>query len=205
MLVLDWINPKMSIADIDAWLRNYLGSNYDGLVADAEKLWINTIDILTLDQETAIKSWYYTINNLPQKVAVEALPTYVAKTLSTASATKKLYKRLTGVQYDVVEGDNIFYFVIGYNWCKITGLEMVNSDMLEFCNFSITDSTTGAYSGVPNKVLSQFAYNVNLTDGSYKYLSEYDSDIYLGMQLKLEIHASRAKKIGINVFLDEVL
>lgn len=118
--------------------------------------------------------------------------------------TKKLYKRETGIQQELVVGENIILFPITYNWIKIVGLEIINGSLLDKVDLLVLDSVAGTYSGVPSSVLNQFGFNVNVAQGFYVEECAYDADLYLGMQIKVLYTSVDAKTIGINFNLNEV-
>lgn len=133
-------------------------------------------------------------------VPVGYAPPFAAKTLGT----KKLYKRLHGINQELSEGSNNIIFAIPYDWIKITGLEVINGEALDFISMYVLDSTTGTYSTVPNYVLNQFGFNVNISPDHYSYKSEFDADLYRNMQIKVVYNSKSAKTVGINFVLNEV-
>jgi hypothetical protein len=117
---------------------------------------------------------------------------------------KKLYKRVTGQQAAVYAGSNTILHTITYPWVKITGIECLGAELLDFVSFYVLDSTTGTYTTVPNFQLNQFGFDVNLRREYYKHESEFDADLYQGMQIKVVYNSVSAKTIGINYILNEV-
>lgn len=71
MLVLEWNNPRITVGDMESYLRNYLGDNYNGLMIDDSKMSILTYEVLSTDQEDSIRTWFYGINNIPQSVSID--------------------------------------------------------------------------------------------------------------------------------------
>ena len=65
MLRLEWNNPKITMSDLELFLSNYLSTNYDGLLLEGTKLDIITVDVITQEQETYIKDWFYSLNDMP--------------------------------------------------------------------------------------------------------------------------------------------
>jgi hypothetical protein len=125
---------------------------------------------------------------------------FASKTLGT----NKLYKRIHGIQRDVVVGTNTFLWSIPYPWVKITSVEIINGKALDTASLYILDSEAGTYSGVPNKVLNQFVYDVNMVEDFYENGSEYDADLYQGMQLKIVYNTLQDSRVGFNFKLNEV-
>ena len=138
-----------------------------------------------------------------QPVSVSSAPApapFAAKTIGT----KKLYKRVNGVQSAVIVGSTDILFTVPYAWCKITGLEIIGEETLDRVSLYILDSTTGTYSTIPNYTLNQFGFNVNSAKDYYNHTSEYDADLYLNMQIKVSYTSISAKTIGVNFILNEV-
>jgi len=138
-----------------------------------------------------------------QPVSVSSAPApapFAAKTIGT----KKLYKRVNGVQSAVIVGSTDILFTVPYAWCKITGLEIIGGELLDKISLYVLDSVTGAYSGSVNAVLNQFGFTVNTAKDYYNHSSEYDADLYQGMQIKVTYISISAKTIGVNFILNEM-
>lgn len=126
---------------------------------------------------------------------------FASKTLEN---NLKLFKRYVGIQVEVATGENIITYTIPHNWVKIMGLDIINCSALDKADFEVFDSTSGTYSGIPNLKLNQFGFSVNLPEGFFSVKSSYDSDLYLGMQIKLTYFSQSSKTIGINFDFHEV-
>ena len=173
-------------------------------------------DILSNDDQSALSAIvgsyvYQAPTPFIQSVAVQSQPSinianqpapapFAAKTIGT----KKLYKRVNGVQSAVIVGSTDILFTVPYAWCKITGLELIGAETLDRVSLYILDSTTGTYSTIPNYTLNQFGFNVNSAKDYYNHTSEYDADLYLNMQIKVSYTSISAKTIGVNFILNEV-
>jgi len=118
--------------------------------------------------------------------------------------SKKLYKRVHGVKNDLIQGDNVIVFTIPYAWAKINGIELVGGENLDAVSLAVLDSATGAYSTIPNLQLNQFGFQINVSKDYYQFKSEFDADLYLGMQVKITYTSLSAKNIGINFILNEL-
>jgi hypothetical protein len=118
--------------------------------------------------------------------------------------TKKIYKRVHGIQQSLIVGNNDIFFTISYPWVKITGIELIGGEILDRASFHILDTTTGTYSTVPNFMLNCFGFDVNMKKDYYSHLSEYDADLYQGMQIKIVYNSISEKTVGINFLLNEV-
>lgn len=117
---------------------------------------------------------------------------------------KKLFKRVHGMIVDCVVGDNEFLFTVPYAAAKLNILEMIGGEVGDKANFYVLDTATGAVTTVPNYVLNQFGFNVAVGPGYYKQKSEYDADVFAGLQLKCIYNSLSAKKVGVNFILNEL-
>ena len=117
---------------------------------------------------------------------------------------KKLFKRLHGIKHNVMVVSNTITFTIPYPSVKMTGLEFINASNGDTASMTVLDSTAGNYSGVPNLVLNQFAFDLNVCKDFYSYNSEYDADLYQGMQVKIVFMSMEPKQLSINLILNEV-
>jgi hypothetical protein len=121
---------------------------------------------------------------------------------------KKLFRRSRGVQATLnPNGNTVIEFIIPYNWCKITTIEVVGLTHMVKVDFSIIDTPVGTYSTVPNYKLNQFGFNVNMSKDYYRDHSEYDADLYLGMVIQLVVKndTDTTPLIGVNFTLHEVV
>lgn len=91
MLVLEWNEPKITLNEIESYLRNYLGENYDGVSIADSKMSILTYSVLTPEQEDVIKGWFYTVNDTPAKVKLEIPSDPEGKPLFVRSMTRSTW------------------------------------------------------------------------------------------------------------------
>ena len=148
-------------------------------------------------------AWAYLTGDQAKNVSVQSIPApapFAAKTIGT----KKLYKRVTGMQASVSAGTTDVIFVMPYNWAKITGIEIVGGAILDKISLFVLDSVAGNYTGSSSAMLNQFGFNVNVNKDYYINTSEFDADLYLNMQIKVSYNTPVAKTIGINFILNEV-
>jgi len=125
---------------------------------------------------------------------------FASKTLEN----KKLYKRVHGISAELAAGANTIIYTIPYQWVKINGIEVINGESGDAVSFYILDSTTGTYSTIPNYTLNQFAFDVNIAKDYYEHKSEFDADLYQGMQVKIVYNSLSVKTVGINFLLNEL-
>ena len=117
---------------------------------------------------------------------------------------KKLYSRTVGITASLSAGSNVIEYTIPYPWVKMVGIEAINCEALDIVDCKIIDTNTGTYSGVPNYVLNQFGYAVNLPKDFYSRTTNFDADLYLNMVIRLEYSSVSSKTIGINFLIHEV-
>lgn len=162
----------------------------------------NTLSADTVDFETNFKA---AGNVKPlQTVSVQSAPPFGAKSQVISGVLKKFYARNTGLQQDLTVGSNEIVYTISYPWVKIIGIEVINSEALDTAELRVYDNPSGTYSGVPNAMLNQFGYTLNMSAGFYARNSPFDADLYAGMVLKVTYVSVSAKRIGMNIILNEV-
>lgn len=156
----------------------------------------------TLDFETNFKA----LGNVKplQTVSVQSAPPFGAKTQVIAGVVKKFFARNTGLQQDLIAGSNEIVYTISYPWVKIIGIEVISSEALDTAELRVYDNALGTYSTVPNAMLNQFGYTLNMTKDFYSRTSPFDADLYAGMVLKITYVSVSAKRIGMNIILNEV-
>jgi hypothetical protein len=135
-----------------------------------------------------------------REVIVNEQPVFAAKKIGT----KKLYTRATGKTFNLTVGENVLDFTIPFNEVKFNGLEIDNAKVGESVSLKILDTATGTVTTVPNYVLNQFGYNLNLPNGFYRRISDYDADLFIGLQIRVIYNAIEARTIGLNYMLHEL-
>lgn len=137
---------------------------------------------------------------LPIEVKVDEQPVFASKKIGA----KKLYTRATGKIFTLVEGANTLDFTVPFNEVKFNGLEIDKCKFGEKVSLKVLDTATGLLTTVPNYVLNQFGFDINLPDGFYRRMSDYDADLFIGLQIRVEYFAVEARNIGINYMLHEL-
>lgn len=135
------------------------------------------------------------------KEEINTISTFTSKALSNG---KKLYARNTGIQASLSSGSNTITYTATLAWAKFVGAEVVNSEALDTVDFKVYDDANGTYSGVPNRLLNQFGFTVNLPKDYYVRIANYDADIYVGMVIEVTYTSISTKTIGINFIMNEV-
>lgn len=184
--LMTWANNDIVIAAISNGIAQMIdgASNIVGVS--------NQIDFLKDDMRNV------TITSLP------SMGSFTSKTIKTGGVTKSLFRRVTGIKSSLSIGENTILFTVPYAWVKVTGAQMIGGEIGDTSNFMVLDSTAGTYTGVPNYQLNQFGFNVNIAKDFFESRSQFDADLYVGMQIKLVYTSISAKTIGINFILDEV-
>ena len=153
-----------------------------------------TTDIASVS--TAIS---YLNNDLPSEVNSKAYP-FAEKTVDG----KKIYSRVTGKSFSLVVGNNDLLFAIPYPQVKINGLEIINPSVGDHVTLKILDSAAGTYTTVPNLELNIFGDNVYISKDYYERMSNYDADLFQGMQVKIEYHSVDVKDVYVNYIIHEL-
>jgi hypothetical protein len=102
---------------------------------------------------------------------------------------KKLFRRVHGISAVVQNAPDSITYTITYPACKIMGVQIINGKVGDTANFKVLDTATGTITGVPNLLLNQFGFNVNIVPEVATYPSKYDADLIQGMQLLIEYDA----------------
>jgi len=146
---------------------------------------------------TDFETNYKTTGNKPLTNLTAA---FSAKTFGS----KRLFARNTGMQFSLSAGSNVLTYTATYAWTKIIGMELINAEALDTCELKVLDSTAGTYSGIPNYLLNQFGYTLNMGPNFYIRTSPFDADLYVGMQLQFTYVSVSAKTVGLNIIQNEV-
>lgn len=209
MFRIDWSNPKVTISDVEQVVQANIPEIYDGLLVENGYLYVVTTSPMTSEQEDNIKNIIYTLNQQPisvitQPITVASSPAFSSKTITVNGVTKKLYARNTGFQVTLTAGSNTVTYTATYPWVKLIGVEVIGAETLDYVDMKVYDNSSGTYSGVPNYMLNQFAYSVNIPKDYYIRLSQFDADMYINMVVEFTYHSVSDKTIGINLIMNEV-
>jgi len=101
----------------------------------------------------------------------------------------RLFRRKHGFKSaEIPAGQSgIIELVVPYDLAKINEIEITNAKEGVLLDFKVYDTPTGAISTVPNYMLNQFGFDVELPDGFYRDRSNYDADVQLGMKIELTV------------------
>lgn len=207
MIQLDWAQIKTVASQRTLTLHWVLFDDRYRIWAVDNQLLFETQLLLVQTTEVAeFEATYKTPGNKSpvQNSVVQTTPAFGSKTVVINNVTKKLYARNHGVQQALSVGSNTVSYTITYPWVKIIGVEVVNSEALDYVDFKVKDNSIGTYSGTPNAVLNQFAYSHNIPKEYYIRTAQFDADIYVGMVIEVTYTSSSAKTIGLNFIMNEV-
>jgi hypothetical protein len=136
------------------------------------------------------------ITTSPQPFAEKVLPN-----------GKKVYTRIHGIKKALAGTQDALEFVIPYNSCKITGIEIINGKLGDAASLRVFDTPTGTISGIENQELNQFGFEMNIAPDFYKYKSDYDADLIKDLKVEVEYTTEadpEGRVVYINLFLHEV-
>lgn len=199
MLNLNWPDFKNLINNTQASIFHVETSNSYKIFLNLNGLIVTCI--IAKDEATEFETSYKSISNKNNANVINS--PFAMK----AAGTKKFFMRIHGVSAEVQSAPNNIDFVVPYNTCKITGVEIVGGELGDKVNLKVLDTPTGTISGIANHILNQFGYNVNLSKDYYKYESAYDADLIKDMKIRIEYDAKdelSPKTVYINFILHEL-
>lgn len=180
-----------------------------------ENYWLKAFDnrfevecLLPIDEtnaDTIVFNTSYKANGNKRVVQeIASIPSFGAKQFYSGDTLKKLYARFTGQQFALSVGANTCDYTVTYPWVKMVGLELIGGEIGDIASLKVFDNSLGTYSGVPNYMLNQFGYSINVAKDFYARASQFDSDLYPGMIIRLEYSSISEKTIGVNYLINEV-
>jgi hypothetical protein len=181
---------------------NYHLKGVDGAFILDCVLPIGVADSDTTDFETNFKT--NGNKTLVASSSIQSIPSFTSKTVTINGTVKKLFARNTGFQHAMSVGANVVEYALTYPWVKILGVEVIGAETLDYVDLQVLDNSLGSYSGVPNLVLNQFAFSVNIPKDYYIRLSQFDADLYQGMKIKFTYNSVSAKTVGFNLIMNEL-
>lgn len=118
---------------------------------------------------------------------------------------KSLYVRDKGMEFTVSIGaNNNKQCNIDYNTMKFNGVEIIGGEVGDKVNLKVLDTPTGTISTIPNYLLNQFGFSVNVGPNYYHRVSKYDADLIKDMKIVVDYESVSSKTIYINYILHEV-
>ena len=119
---------------------------------------------------------------------------------------KKLYRRKYGYAVSLDANTNTTYEItVPYASQKVNEVEIIGAQSDLKVDLKILDTAAGTYSTIPNYVLDQFGFSVNVAKDFFKDVSPYDAHLYTGMRIQFIFNNPGASyAIGINIVYHEV-
>lgn len=184
-----------------------ISTTLDGLYLNGDSLSVSFIETLDAGEKSTLDALI--LNHDGEPIPENVVDTGV---LSTPFASKivaggKLYRRKHGIRSTVsANSAKSIKFTVPYEIAKIDEVEIINCAGVDTVDLKILDSDTGTYTTVPNYLLNQFGFDVNLSDIYYTDASNYDAELNIGMQIEIiyKNNEPDTKSIGINFVLHEV-
>lgn len=119
----------------------------------------------------------------------------------------KLYRRKHGYKATIpANSEVVTKILVPYAACKINKLEIIAPNPLDRIDLKILDSATGMLTGVPNYMLNQFGFDVVVSEMIYSDKSDYDADVFGGMQIEVTYKNDGTEEVtvGYNIIFHEV-
>lgn len=122
---------------------------------------------------------------------------------------KSLFRRIHGIKLttDGTSNSQKIIFTVPYNSAKITSTEIIGAELGDIIDFKILDTTSGTATGIPNYMLNQFGFGVYPSKERYEQKSEYDADLFIGLQLEITLTPvdTLVRDVYFNLVLHEVV
>jgi len=161
-------------------------------------------------------STFYDVGTKSEVVnpSAQVISPFGSKTIIVDGVERKLFQRISGKQQSAIMNvDTTIDYVIPYDVCKITGIEIIGCKHLDVVDLMVLDTPTNTISGldVPtygaNYQLDQFGYDVNVSNDRFNHQSKYDADLIKDMVVRIIYKEKNAmtKTVSINYDLHEVI
>jgi hypothetical protein len=209
---LEWTDFKTFVTARSAYHQHIEVSDRYYLFAFDGPLSVSCELIKSPSDTTDLTDWtnnYLPTSNRPllpkiSDISVNSEPSFKAKSQVIGGVLKKFYARNTGKQFAVTTGSNELSYTATFAWVKMIGVECVGAEALDTAELLVYDNALGTYSGVPNALLNQFGYTLNMAPGFYSRESPFDADVYAGMIIKINYVSVSNKTVGVNFIMNEV-
>jgi len=124
----------------------------------------------------------------------------------------KLFRRKYGVKETIgANSEKDIIFTVPYAKAKINKVEVISANALDridlFVKSPVDEPTATAYGMPTNYLLNQFGFNVIVSDLLYSDKSDYDADVFAGMQvvIRYKNDTNENKSVGFNLIYHEVV
>lgn len=122
---------------------------------------------------------------------------------------KSLFRRIHGLSLtlDGTLNAQKTTFVVPYTAAKITSTEIVGAKLGDSIDFKVLDTAAGTVTTIPNYPLNQFGFSVYPSENRYEQKSEYDADLFVGLQLEITVTPvnTDVRTVYFNLVLHEVI
>jgi hypothetical protein len=151
--------------------------------------------------------------NTATPVVVQTQPAVVIASLpplatNSAGNGKAFYQRSVGLRQAVTVANpdpTVFTWTqSSFPLAQIYEVEVIGGEIGDYASFKVLDSATGLITGVPNYVLNQFAFTLNIAKDHYSHAAKFPATVPQGLQFQFIYYSVSAKTIGINLFFNEV-
>jgi len=121
----------------------------------------------------------------------------------------KLFRRKYGIRMNCIKNSStLFNFIVPYAQAKINQIEIVDGHAGDQLDFKVYDTPTGTISTVPNLMLNQFGFLVEIPNGFYRDESQYDADMIQDMKIEVTYKnndLNNDKSVGINIVYHQLV
>lgn len=99
---------------------------------------------------------------------------------------QRLYRRKHGYSFSCLpQAEFTYTIVVPYNIAKINEMEIIGAPQVMAIDMKVLDTAAGTLTGVPNFMLNQFGFDVQISPDFYRDTSQYDADVYKDMQIQV--------------------
>lgn len=120
---------------------------------------------------------------------------------------KSLFRRKHGTGKEIpANSSDTLSIIVPYDLAKINKVDLVGCELGDQVDLKVYDTPAGAISTVPNYMLNQFGFLVELPNGHFEDFSEYEADLIKDMKIEITYYnnSDQPKYVGANFTLHEV-
>lgn len=130
---------------------------------------------------------------------------------------KKLFRRMHGYQVTLSGTETSYEITVPYAACKINKAEILWAPAGVTVDFQVLDTDQGHIQqaagipenqAVPNLLLNQFGFSINVAKDQFEDSSPYDADLIQGMKIKVIFKhplGAAGTVLGVNIPFHEVV
>jgi len=199
----DWkTNVDNKSLDHFCYMQN---GRYEIIGVDGQIIFAHRLD---QDDEMHYMANYMPTSNMKMGNYYSREP-FATKVLKDGS---KLFRRKHGVKTTIAaNAEEDIIFTVPYSQAKINKLEVIDANALDRIDLLVKspiDVPTATAYGMPaDYLLNQFGFDVVVSSLLYSDKSDYDADVYYGMQIiaRYKNDTNEAKDVGLNLIYHEVV